>query len=123
MDSFIESQDNIFVKIEKENEKFKFGPSEVFTSNANYEINISLGDLKDKIKVSVVDTDVPLLLGLDYQKRWGMVIDVGKSKIHIRKSNQSFDINPNSSHWRLPIQTENLASHQDPWCFTRSCVI
>ena len=57
-----------------------------------------------------MDTDVPLLLGLDYQKRWGMVIDVGKSKIHIRKSNQSFDIIPNSSHWRLPIQTENLAS-------------
>ena len=110
MDSFIESQENIYVKVEKEYEKFKFGPSEVFISHANYEINISLGDLQDKIKVSVVDTDVPLLLGLDYQKRWGMIIDVGLNKIHIRKSNQSFDIDPFSSHWRLPIQSQDLAT-------------
>ena len=108
LDSFIESQDNICLKVEQENEQFKFGPSKVYTSNANYEIDIKLGDLQDKVKVSVVDTDVPLLLGLDYQKLWGMIIDVGESKIHIRKSNQSFKIDPQSTHWRLPIQEENV---------------
>ena len=55
----------------------------------------------------VVDADVPLLLGLDYQTKWDMfkVIDVGRSK-----SNQTFKINPKSSHWKLPIQKGTLHS-------------
>ena len=58
----------------------------------------------------VVDADVPLLLGLDYQTKWDMVIDVGRSVIHIRKSNQTFKMNPKSSHWKLPIQKGTLHS-------------
>ena len=43
-----------------------------------------------------------------HQTKWDMVIDVGRSVIHIRKSNQTFKINPKSSHWKLPIQNETL---------------
>ena len=94
--------------MEKENQKFRFGPSQIFTSKENYEIEVNIGGFKDTIKVSVVDADVPLLLGLDYQTKWDMVIDVGRSVIHIRKSNQTFKMNPKSSHWKLPIQKGTL---------------
>ena len=109
MDAFIESKgDDIKVTRRKENQYFKFGPSEVYKSSENFEIDVVIGDLKDKIRVSVVETNVPLLIGLDYQKKWGMVIDLGENEIHIRKSNQTFRISQKNNHWTLPIQNESL---------------
>ena len=108
MDAFIESKGDIQVKLEKENQKFRFGPSQTYTSNKNYEIEVNIGDLKELIKVSVVDADIPLLLGLDYQTKWGMVMDIGEKNIFIKKSNQSFKIPPSSSHWTLPVQNSTL---------------
>ena len=108
IDAFIESKGDISVKLEKEKEHFRFGPSQVYTSNENYKIEVHIGKLKEFIKVSVVDADIPLLLGLDYQVKWGMVIDIGEGKIHIRKSNETFKIRPGSSHWTLPTQSNNL---------------
>ena len=60
--------------------------------------------------VSVVETNVPLLIGLDYQRKWGMVIDVGRNEIHIRKSDQTFKVDQQDNHWTLPIQKETLHS-------------
>ena len=109
LDAFIESKgDNIQVKRRKEREYFRFGPSKVFTSSENYEIEVSIGTLKDTIKVSVVETNVPLLIGLDYQKKWGMIIDVGKNEIHIRISDETFKISDKENHWTLPIQEESF---------------
>ena len=89
---------------------FKFGPSQIYESKENYDIEVVIGDMKEHIKVSVVDADIPLLLGLDYQNKWGMVIDVGESKIHIRKSNETFKIKSKNHHWTLPIQSKNMDS-------------
>ena len=108
IDAFIASKGDVRVRLQKEKEHFRFGPSQVYTSNENYEIELHIGKLKEFIKVSVVDADIPLLLGLDYQVKWGMVIDIGEGKIHIRKSNQTFNIKPGSSHWTLPTQSNNL---------------
>ena len=56
----------------------------------NYEIEVSIGTFNDKIKVSVVDADIPLLLGLDYQETWGMIINLGKKELNIGKCNKKF---------------------------------
>ena len=69
---------------------------------------MNIGKLSEKIKVSVVDADIPLLLGLDYQTKWGMVMDIGRKKNFIRKSNEKFKMNDSSSHWMLPIQSDTL---------------
>ena len=106
MDSFIESKHDVFIKRYKENESFKFGPSKVYKFSENYEIDVQIGNLIDKIRVSVVDADIPLLLGLDYQEKWGMIIDIGRKEIKIRKSQETFSMDPNASHWTLPIQGE-----------------
>ena len=39
-----------------------------------------------------------------------MVIDFGENLIHIRKSNQTFKMNPESTHWTLPVQKGTLHS-------------
>ena len=109
LDAFIESKgDNVKVRLGKENEKFRFGPSDVYTSKENYAIEVNIGNLKEMIKVSVVDANIPLLLGLDYQKKWGMIIDLGKDEIYIRKSKETFKIKPKTTHWTLPIQRKTL---------------
>ena len=104
MDAYLESKGDIFIKRYKENENFKFGPSRVYKSSECYEIEVKIGKLKDKVKVSVVDADIPLLLGLDYQEKWGVVIDIARKELKIRKTNEIFQIEPNCTHWTLPIQ-------------------
>ena len=52
----------------------------------------------------MVDANIPLLLGMDYLKKWVVIIDTGKGEDTHRKSNQSFNINASkSSFWKLPI--------------------
>ena len=44
-----ESKGNVKIRLEKENERFRFGPSHVFTSTENYEIEVHVGDLTETI--------------------------------------------------------------------------
>ena len=76
--------------IRKENESFRIGPSYIYTSEVCYEIEVEINNLKEKIKVSVIEANIPLLLGLEYKVKWAMVIDLGKQEIHIRKSGDRF---------------------------------
>ena len=67
MDLYIESQgDTTEMETGREDEKFRFGPSKAYRSEIFYEIEISIMNLKKKIKISVVDADIPLSVGLDY---------------------------------------------------------
>ena len=110
LDAFIESNDcsHLVIRRRRENEKFKFGPSCIYSSFENYEIPVSIGNLKETIVVSVVDADIPLLIGLDYQRKWGVVMDIGRSNIYIRKSNENFPMKTSMKHWTLPIQSSNI---------------
>ena len=76
----------------------------MYTSKEYAEIEVRIGALKEVIKVSVVDADIPLLLGVDYQIKWGIVMDFGKSELSIRKSRETFKMNSKVMHWTLPIQ-------------------
>ena len=47
MDAYIKSQENkAGIRTGKENEKFKFGPSDIYKSETYYEIGIEIGNLK-----------------------------------------------------------------------------
>ena len=84
MDSYIESQDTC-IKRNREVNYFRFGPSQVYKSEVNYEIDVKFGNFEEKMIVSVVEANIPLLIGLDYQKSWGMVLDVSKDKVYMKK--------------------------------------
>ena len=70
------------IKRKKECQKFKFGPSETFISDTSYKIKVQIGALTEFIWVSVVDADIPFLLGVDYQDKLGMVLDINKRQIY-----------------------------------------
>ena len=55
----------------------------------------------------MVEANIPLLIGLDCQKRWGMVIDVDKDTIYLKNSKDTFKMNMKKNHWMLPIQKSN----------------
>ena len=93
-----------FVRRRKENEKFKFRPSNIYQSTENNEIENEVGKLKYPIRVSVVQADVPLLLGSDFQTKLGIVLDIANKTIHIQKSGETFKMGP-GNHWKLPIQS------------------
>ena len=117
MDVFIESKgENVKIRTGRENESFRFGPSDIYKSKVYYEIEVEIDNLKEKIKVSVVEANIPLLLGLEYQKKWGMVIDLGKQEIFIRKSRDKFKKEKETNHWRLPIQKKSCTKRRRTWC-------
>ena len=68
--------------------------------------------LKEKIKVSVIDANIPLLLGLEHQTRWGMIIDLGTEEIYIRKSKDRFKKDKKTNIWTLPIQRKERPSKE-----------
>ena len=106
MDAFIASKGKYeHIKRSYENQSFKFGDGKIYNSNMNHEINVEIGGYKTTLNTSVVDTNIPLLLGMDYLKKWGVIIDTGKEELYLRKSNESFKIDAaKSNHWKLPIQ-------------------
>ena len=106
MDAFISSKGkDELIRRSFENQSFKFGDGNIYNSNMNHKINVEIGGYKTTINTSVVDVNIPLLLGMDYLKKWGVVIDTGKDELYIRKSKESFKIgSTKSNHWKLPIQ-------------------
>ena len=54
----------------EENENFKFGPSQVYTSTKAIVIPMKIGNKIFNITVSQVNANIPLLFGRDYMKKW-----------------------------------------------------
>jgi len=65
------------------------------------------------MKISVVDADIPLLLGLDYQTEWGMVIYLGIQEIYIRGSKNRIKKGKEKNLWTLPIQRNAYQKDKD----------
>ena len=64
----------------------------VYTSNLGYIIPVTIGNLGTELKVLVVEANVPLLLGLDFQQEFGVVIDTGRQTLYIKASGEEFDM-------------------------------
>ena len=48
----------------------------------SYEIEVEIGSLKEIIRVYVVDADIPIFLGVDYQTKWGMVFNIASREVY-----------------------------------------
>ena len=53
MDAYIKTQET-GIRMGKENERFRFGSSDIYKSERYYEIKIEANELKEMIKVSVI---------------------------------------------------------------------
>ena len=117
IDAFIESRGaGEVIKRKFEDQNFKFGDGKVYNSGLSHNLEVEIGSFKTTIETSVVDVNIPLLLGMDYMKKWGVIIDTGKQELHLRISKESFNIDANKSNdWKLPIKngrTMHKQAHQ-----------
>ena len=105
MDAFTVVKGNDFkVGRKYEDENFKFEDGKVYNSSMSHSREVGIGELKTTLETYVVDANISLLLGMDYLKKWVVIIDTGKREDAHRKSNQSLNIDASkSSFWKLPI--------------------
>ena len=109
MNSYLNSVGKDFKSLVHLERKFRFGNGPVYTSNVAYKIQVDIGKLKTEILVSLVDADIPLLLGLDYQRKWGIVLDVQDETLRIKYTGETFKIKSSrSNHWKLRIQNNSI---------------
>ena len=111
MDSYIQSikADNRTLKFRREELKFRFGNGPVYKSRMSWAIEVKFGKLKTVIFVAVVEADVPLLLGLDYQEKWGIVLDVQEGTLKIKATGETFKVKTSrTNHWKLKLQHKSL---------------
>ena len=66
MEAFSEDSQGVEIPRYKENESYRFGNGPMYTSKEYYAIEVRIGHLRTKLNVSVVEADVPLLLGMIY---------------------------------------------------------
>ena len=58
------------IKTNEEKNFFRFGPSITYESTKNVELPIKIGSKDTFITVSLVNANVPLLIGKDYLTQW-----------------------------------------------------
>ena len=69
-----------------------------------------LGKLKTKLYVSVVNANIPLLVGTPDMKKLGLTINFEKDKAYTSRTNEYFDLEKNDKgHLTLPITTTPLS--------------
>ena len=69
-DSLKEMKGTENLKYNDEKHFFKFGPSSVYEAKQSVELPIKIGNQETCIRVSLVNANVPFLLGKDYLKKW-----------------------------------------------------
>ena len=65
-----------------------------------------------------MDANIPLLLGTEDQKKWGMMMDSEKQETHTKKSTDGFKKEKGTNHWILPIQKQRQLNNT--WKTTRN---
>ena len=78
-------------KVEKF-DNFKFGNS-VFKSSYAKIVPFKIGKLEEKIEVSIVDANIPMLLSKKKLREWGAQIDFSENKMYLKKTRETIQLN------------------------------
>ena len=107
MENFLEiAEGEIKDKIVKNKEKrfFRFGNSVRYPSKQEISIPFKLGQLESILHVSVVDANIPLLLGRPDLKKLGLVINFKNDTVFTTRTLEIFDLEKTTKgHLALPI--------------------
>ena len=92
------------VRVYDDNRSFRFSNDSVYPSKEEVSIPITLGKLKENVKVSLIDANVPLLLGRPDMERLGFVVDFKKRTLKIKDTGETFSLKRTvQGHLALPI--------------------
>ena len=92
-----------------ENRSFKFGNGVRYPSKSGIKIPIVLGKLRYDLFASIIDANIPLLVGNPDMRNMGLSINFEKDKAFISKTNEYFDLNKNGNGLlTLPLNVEPM---------------
>merc|ERR1711994_154525 len=94
------------------NVNFRFGSSNVYTAKKEASIPINLGQEVTRIRVKIVNANIPLLIGKDALKSWRASLDLDNSVLHVDKRYQ-VQLNVDESGHFLVEHTDNLQIVKD----------
>ena len=93
-------------------EKFKFGPSQIYTSKESVRIQFQLGNKTEHIDVNVVDCEVPLLISGEDLERWNVDLSFRNKTLTVEKSGEIVNLTKlPSGHYALNLQKPE--NHRD----------
>ena len=88
----------------RENRFFRFGNGVRYPSRQEVKLPITLGRLKTVLFVSIVDANIPLLVGAPDLKRLGLTVNFEKDRAYVSKTKEYFNISKDdNNHLTLPI--------------------
>ena len=86
----LDSELRALMEEREEKRNFKFGSDAVFQSRKEVIIPIKIGNLIEKINVSIVDTNIPLLLSRADMHKLGFTIDFENDLVTTSKTGETF---------------------------------
>ena len=93
-------------KIEKSesDEKFQFGPSEVYNTEFKVKLPVKIGKLEEKMDVNIVDANVPFLFSGNQLEVWDAEMKFKDRQIKFGVTGETHDIiKTKSGHYALPL--------------------
>ena len=113
MDEFYENSSDETkkaIRLRKDERNFRFGDKTLFPSREEVSVPLEMGKLKENIDVSIVEADIPLLIGIPELTELGFVIDVGNKTLTIKKTSETFNLcKTKSGHLALPLVSSSLS--------------
>ena len=94
--TFENSTGQTYPVIEKK-ETFQFGDT-ICEAEYYKEIPVELGRMKKKMKVAVVETNIPFLLSLEELISWGSVVDFSDQTLKIKSTGETFKLKRTKSN-------------------------
>ena len=94
---------NFYLDEEEQLERFRFGPSQVFTSTRAVFLPLKVGNEVKKVRMLVVDANVPCLIGRDHMMKWKGKLDFAEKTLTLDdKYKVQLSVN-NKGHYALAI--------------------
>ena len=101
-------KDSILRRV-KEEERFKFGSSKIYDSTERVTLKVRMEDNTWVIKCSVIQLDIPLLLGNDFMKDNSIsLINDSQKKSYIQLTDGKKIEKYNMGHWKVTLEGINM---------------
>ena len=92
------------VKHFKANEKFRFGPSQLFECNERIEVTMCFKDVKFRSKFFIVEGNIPILIGNDLLESLGGVIHTDSKELVLKNLQLSLQMSKTEGgHYVIPV--------------------
>ena len=108
----------------KTNEKFKFGPSRIFTAKCRVQMPLILKNVRLLVNFFVIDGDIPILIGNDILEPLGGIIRVETKLLELEKIRKKIEMyKSKGGHFVLPVVNRERRTSNEEYIKVNICDI